>query len=335
MILAELESCFEIVKVTDSTRWLPLRYLRIVAKLIRASKKDFDIAFVGFLGQPLMLLMRKLTAKPIVFDAFLSVYDTLCFDRMVISPHSLAGKIAFWLDQTSCDRANKICLDTQAHAAYFQDTFSVPQDKIESLFVGCDERVFYPRSDQNSIPLVLYYGSYLPLQGIDTIVRAAKQLENIPDLRFRIIGVGIETSRIRKLVSDLRVTNIEFLPPVPLHTLPEQIRQAMICLGGHFGASEKASRVIAGKTFQFLAMGKPTIVGDNLANRELLTHGTDAWFCKMADPDALASSILTLWRDPGLRQQLGQNARNTFVQKASLQALTPKLRLIVEQLASF
>ena len=114
------------------------------------------------------------TRKPILFDAFLSVYDTLCFDRKRFAPSSPAGRLAFWLDRTSCSLGDLVLLDTEAHARYFCDTFGVPPAKVRRLFVGCDETVFFPRTIQSPQPLVLFYGTFLPLHGIDIIIRAAK-----------------------------------------------------------------------------------------------------------------------------------------------------------------
>ena len=61
---------------------------------------------------------------------------------------------------------------------------------------------------------------------------------------------------------------------------------------------EKGKRVIAGKTYQFLSVGVPTIVGDNPANREL--RNQENWsevkdkviFSKVGNPDALAKTII-------------------------------------------
>jgi glycosyltransferase involved in cell wall biosynthesis len=332
VLCAALSNYFNVIEVTDGHHLLPLRYLRVIIKLLSVSRNDYEAMVVGFLGQPLMIVARLLSSKPILFDAFLSVYDTLCYDRKIFAPGSLVGKTAFWLDQRSCELADFIILDTTAHVEYFHTTFGIPRNKLASLFVGCDEDIFYPRPIKSTTPVVLYYGSYLPLQGIDVIVRAAKLLENHAEIHFRIIGEGMESHNIQSLVQDLEVSNIEFLPPVPIEELPDHIGQATVCLGGHFGSAEKASRVIAGKTFQCIAMGKPTIVGDNPANRELLTHGFDAWFCSMNDPQALANAILQLVNNPTLCEDLGKHAYQTFKRKASIQVLSEKLRDIVERL---
>ena len=332
MLQACLKANFSVLAATDRASVLPARYLRVAAKLLKAPA-DYDLACVGFLGQPLMPLMRRITRRPILFDAFLSIYDTLCYDRRRFAPQSLAGRLAFWLDRTSCAQADLVMLDTQTHTHYFQQTFGIPAEKLTHLFVGCDERVFFPRPTIQT-GYVLFYGSFLPLHGIEVIVRAARLLQADTRIRFRVIGNGLEYGRIRRLAEALQLSNVDFAPPVPLSALPDQIAGATVCLGGHFAGSDKAQRVIAGKTFQCLAMGKPTIVGDNPANRELLTPGFDVAFCPPADPEALAQAILTLVNDPDLRAHLSENARATFLARASVAALSPQVRQMVERLVA-
>lgn len=331
--LACLQQNFKVFPVTDSHPWWVVRYSRLTMRLL-ATRHRYDLAFIGFLGQPLVLWMHLLTRKPILFDAFLSVYDTLCFDRQQFAPTSVAGRIAFWLDYISCKLADLVVLDTRSHADYFHKTFQVPDSKLRVLFVGADETLFYPRpSPDMRSHLVLFYGSFLPLHGVDIIIRAAKLLESYPGIHFRLIGNGPEYPSVRQLAHQLDIQNVEFHPPVRLKELPEEIARATVCLGGHFGTTEKAKRVIASKTFQCLAMGKATIVGDNSANRELLTPGHDAWFCPMGDPEALAEAILVLINDPDLRTHLGHNARQTFLNKASIAVLSQQVRQMVEEAA--
>ena len=71
----------------------------------------YNLIFVGFYGHLLMLLagvLARLRRIPVLFDVFVSNYDTLVQDRRKISPTSLAAKLARWLDLTSCGLASHL-----------------------------------------------------------------------------------------------------------------------------------------------------------------------------------------------------------------------------------
>jgi glycosyltransferase involved in cell wall biosynthesis len=333
LLLDSIETFFNVKKITSSNRSLPLRYASIIFRYPKLLWNKHHLCLIGFLGHPLVPIARLFTARPIIFDMFISIYDTLIYDRQSFSPGTAIAKIAFWIDQFSCAKANLILVDTQAHAEYIQDTFRIPKEKIKVLFVGCDEKIFTPANLESDPDLVLYYSSYLPLHGTEVVVRAAKILQTLsPSIHFRMIGNGLEYSRIRNLADQLNVKNIQFLPFVPLSQLPKHLSESGICLGGHFGSSEKAKRVIAGKTYQCLAMAKPTVVGENQANHELLTHGKDAWFCEMDNPQALANAIIELRQNEQLSKMLGTEARITFLAKASYQVLRLQIKETIEDL---
>jgi glycosyltransferase involved in cell wall biosynthesis len=294
--------------------------------------RRYDLVYVGFYGYLLMLPVGLLARQPVLFNPFISTYETLVLERKRFREASLGARLAFWLDQVACRGADRLILDTQAHVDYFVQQYHLPRDKFDVVYVGADETVFYPRPEVSEEPVVLYHGAYLPVHGVETIVRAAGLLDGKSPLRFRLIGEGLEYRQARDLAEELDVSNVEFLPPQPWPQMPGQIARASICLGGHFGTAGKAGRVIAGKTYQYLAMGKATIVGDNAANRELLAHGQDAWFCPMADPKGLADGIQALAKDSDLRECLGQKARGTFLKRASTPAINERIRQVVEAL---
>jgi glycosyltransferase involved in cell wall biosynthesis len=335
MILRALERNFQVVRVTNSSRPFILRNLLIVLKLLPKLWKEHDGVFVGFYGQPLLPIVKLLTRKPIVFDAFVSTYDTLCFDRKWFKPNSIGGRLAYWLDRYTCLLADRVLLDTKTHADYFAETFDLPREKFSVLYLGYDDNTFYPRDVQPTEDpqqfIVFYYGSFLPLQGIEYIIRAAKLLEHEPAIQFQIAGRGSTYREIRRLAKDLTVTNVEFMGWIPYHQLPIAIACASICLGGHFSAIGKAQRVIAGKTYQFLAMAKPTIVGDNPANRELFTHKKNVYMCRMADEEALAAAIMALKDDQRLRKQIAAEGFRLVTTTLNTEKLSQNLLSIIEK----
>ena len=322
----------EILDCTDSSSSYPARYCKVLCKFITRSKKHISFVFIGFFGQPLVPIIRRLTKKPIILDAFLSAYDTMCFDRKRFKPDSLAGKFFYWLDKHSCENSDRILLDTNAHIDYFVSTFGLQREKFQRVFVGADESLFYPRDVNREYDKfrVFYYASYLPLHGMEFIILAAKRLMPQKDIEFRIVGKGPEQKRILKLADDLGVKNITFVDWVPYEDLPLEIAKADLCLGGHFSDIEKAKRVIAGKTYQFIAMKKPVIVGDCAANREFFTDKENAYMVKMGNADALAEAILELRDNDFLRGKIAEEGYKAFMEKGSIDKISAELKSIIE-----
>jgi glycosyltransferase involved in cell wall biosynthesis len=290
--------------------------------------RRYDLVFVGFYGHLLMLPVGLLSRAPILFDAFVSNYDTLCFDRQIFAPRSLPGRLAFWLDQSSCRLATFVLVDTQLQAEYFRHTFHLAPERVGALPVGCNEDLFSPQppSPRENVTAVLYYSTFQPLHGVETVVRAAHLLGGESRLRFKLIGTGPDYAQVRRLAENLRVENIAFLPTVPLETLVNEIATADICLGGPFGHSDKASRVIPGKIYQILAMERPLLAADSPANRELLTHGETAYLCQQDSPEDLAAAILKLHQDTALREGLAQTGRALYLKRCSEAIIAEQLR---------
>ena len=308
-------------------------YPNVLGKFILKRKKDFDLIFVGFFGQPFIPIIKKLTNKPIMLDAFFSIYDTMCFDRQRFKPKSLCGRFLYWLDKHSCELSDNVLLDTDAHINYFVDTFGLEREKFQRIFVSADDSIFYPRKameDGNKFK-VFYYGTYHPLQGIEHIIGAAKKLEHYMDIEFKIVGKGMQHKKIMKFVQELDVRNITFINWIPYETLPLEIAKADVCLGGHFSSIDKARRVISGKTFHFIAMKKPVIIGDNLANRELFEDKKNALFVEMGNEDALADAILELKDNVSLREKIAEEGYKTFKEKCTPRIIGEEIKEIMEE----
>ncbi len=293
-------------------------FLRLIPRMV---KKDFDFVFIGFFGQLLTQLIAPFVKKPIILDMFVSAFDTLVEDRKLTDEKSLLSRYLFKLDKRSGSRASLIFVDTNAQAEYFHETFGIPSSKMKRVFVGCDETLFHPLPEKPGSRTVLYYCSYLPLHGVNVVVEAAELLQDDPSVTFKIIGKGIEYGKIEKSIQEKQLKNIELADPVSIDQLPAEIQDSLICLGGHFGTSAKACRVIPGKVFQMIAMGKPVIVGDNAANHELLTHQVDSWFCEMNKPVSLADAISTLCHDEAMRNKIAEGALKTYQRSAKSELL--------------
>jgi glycosyltransferase involved in cell wall biosynthesis len=203
--------------------------------------------------------------------------------------------------------------DTYQNADYFHDTFHISKDKFRRLLIGAEDDIFYPRpieKPDDDIFRVLFYGTYIPLHGIQHIIHAAKILEK-ENIHFQLIGKGQTFPEIQTLSKNLNLSNVEFIGMVDYLKLPEYISQSDVCLG-IFGGTEKSMRVIPTKAYQILAMRKPLITGDSPGARELLKNRKNALLCEMADPKSLASAIMELKDDEQLRNNLATKGYQLF-----------------------
>lgn len=335
LILKGLQNCsYNIIDCSDTSKTYLARFIKTGYKFLAAKKEGINFVFVGCLGHHLVPMIKKTTAKPIIFDPFVSTYDTMCLDRKKFKSDSPAGKFFYWLDKYSCEQAGRILLDTDAHIDYFSSTFGLPKNRFHRVFVGADESVFFPRKAEREDRRfrIFYYSSFLPLHGMAYVVQAARKLQNDKEIEFLVVGKGQEHKKVRNLAQRIGVENVRFIDWVPYENLPREIANADICLGGHFSDIEKAKRVIAGKTFQFIAMKKPVIVGDCPGNRELFTNRENALFAKMADADSLAAAILELKNDEPLRTKIAEEGYKTFIEKCTTDAIGRELKRVVEGL---
>lgn len=277
-------------------RWL-FRYPLLVARYLCAPRHD--AVMVGYLGQIDVLVLwpfARLRGVPIVWDAFLSLYDTMVADRRMLSPRHPAARGLFALEWLACRVVHRIILDTQAHAEYFAAKFGIAPERFAVAFVGVEPEAFPPRpsSDPHRDPgaplTVLFYGQFIPLHGIETILRAA-QMTAGDAIDWVLVGRGQEEARIRAMIDSGPDARLRWVPWVPYAELKDWIHRADVCLG-IFGDSDKAARVIPNKVFQILATGTPLITRDSPAIRELLSPDTDGvWLIPPADPAALAMAV--------------------------------------------
>ena len=284
---------------------------------------------VGFLGQQIVPFAKLISRKPIIFDAFLSLYDSNVFDRKTVKRRSVRAFYYWILDWLSMRLADIVLFDTDQHIKYASEEFGININKFRRIWIGARDDVFYPMPKSNSGEfLVVFHGSFIPLQGIEYILKAAKICEK-DGIDFLIIGDGQEKKKMIKLSGELGLKNVEFAGFMSQEWIREKIARADVCLG-IFGDTQKTQRVIPNKVYECLAMQKPVITADTSAVRELFDE-EDLMLVKVADPESLADGIIRLKRDPALMNKIAINGYNKFKDNASIRILGEKLKNIVNE----
>lgn len=305
-------------------------YARLIWSLARVERPDLVlVGYPGYFDVPMLAPIAKVRRIPIVFDPFVSLYDTLVEDRAMRGPASAAGRLSRVADRVACRLATLVLVDTPSHADYFVRATGISRDRVRVLWLGAQEDVFGPQPEIEPTPgLVVFHGTFVPLQGLPTIIRAAKLLED-KNVRFRIVGDGQERPAIERLARELGALNIELPGRVPREDIPREIAAAALCLG-IFGTSEKARRVIPNKLFESLAVGRPVVTADTPAIRSAFSGEVEV--VPPGDSQALAAKVEALLANPARLDELSSAGRRRFERDYSEAALSRQLRGYIEEL---
>lgn len=302
------------------------RMARAEGALARRKDDDADVVVVGYPGHfDMPAAKRTARGRPVVFNALVSLHDTLVGDRARFRPRSPAAGILRAVDNGAFGGADLVVADTEAHAAFFRRAFGLSDERVAVALVGADEPLFRPGWHPPEPFHVLFVGKLIPLHGLETILTAAAL---VPEVPFRVVGDG----QLAGLL-DGRPANVEHVPWIPYEELPDAYRAAG-CALGIFGTGDKAARVIPNKVFQALACARPVVTADTPAARELLTDREDALLVPAGDAEALAGAVRRLAADDALAERVARAGRETFEAHASEDVLGARWRSLLERAAA-
>ncbi len=293
-----------------------LNFFKFIFVLFKMGKdKDyiFFVSFSHYFAPALWLFKFFHPKKIIVFDAFISIYDSFVYDRQLVKKKSIKALYYYLLDFILCHSCDVFLFDTIEHQNYFIKTFKISSRKKKIIMPVCvDFELINSIEKKNIIPGdgfdIFFYGSYIPLQGIEYIIQAANILKENKKLRFILLGSGQEYNKILSLVKDLSLGNVYFLKKTDYSSIISLVKSAHICLG-IFGNSAKASRVIPNKVLECLAASKILITGKNCALARYFNDNDDIIFCNMADSKNLSEKIYYVFQNYEQFGYMGKNGQ--------------------------
>jgi len=308
--LGDIEACLKKLPVVDLV-WLPCFRQRDVRAARRwANKKNI----------------------PLIFDPLISTYDKQVWERKKFSEESRqANKLLKW-EQSLLQSVDYVVADTELHAQFYADVMGVNVNKLAVLPVGAEESLFIPQYGGLNTPLhILFYGSYIGLQGPDVIAKAI-QIYNGPEVEWHFIGNGPLRKQIQESLTDR--ANVYFTDWIPYTDLPDRIAQADICLG-IFGFTDKTRRVIPNKVYQALSCARPVVTCSSEAYPESLRKNVNSglFFVPAGDANALAKMMVKLAEQADLVLSSRANAEQSYQQYFSIKILKERFAAILHNIA--
>ena len=313
----------ELIEAINKSRGF-LRYIQTISSLlsIRICKNP-RLYILGFRGYEIYFIVRLITiGKILVFDHMMSPYDSLVSEKKSINKGGVLDRLICCYEKCILCLSDIILTDTILHRDFYIQKFNVPPQKIIEIPVGTDEETFHasslPFNKKHDNFNVLFYGTFLPLHGVEIILMAAHVLRDSP-IQFKIIGgKGRNLKFFYNLIYELGLSNVHHEMWVPYDILPQMIHDADVCLGGPFSGTGQAKRVISGKTFQSLAMAKATIIGQ-IDHDYGFVDKKNCLIVRQASHTELADKIVWCFENREKLHSLGENGYTLYKERFSIE----------------
>lgn len=203
----------------------------------------------------------------------------------------------------------------------------------ESIAPGPRDNWFREKHGLTSRFVVSYAGVMGFAQGLEVVIEAADLLRDEKDVVFVLVGEGVRKASLEADAARRRLPNVRFLPLQPPELYPDVLSASDACL---VTLNPKLrTPVVPGKLQAIMAAGRPAIASlhaDGDAPRIMEEVGcgiaTDP-----ADASTLASAILTLSRNPELRDRMGGNGREYALKHYSVDTAVDRYAKVLEAAA--
>jgi len=318
------ENGVEVKEIADETPgWR--KYLNI-ARAYRACRKECDMVMIGFAGSILVIFMKLLTRKKILYNALSSFYDSMIISRKKGKTLSLSAAWYYLIDYLAFHLADLSFIECKAQKDLIVRVFNVAPKKLSVHFVGTNDAEFYfnPAIPKLKQFTVVFRGSFLPEAGVDVAIRAAKELEH-EHINVRIIGRGLLQNEIENLIQELKPAHVEFITAMlPIEILRAKMQECHLSLG-QLANHPRVHTTIPHKVFDSMAMKLPCLTGENKGVMEILDDNQTCFTFPPGDHHALARKIIELRDVPEELERVAENAYRLYQREFTPKILTRKM----------
>lgn len=204
---------------------------------------------------------------------------------------------------------------------YLRREYQLPNECIEVITSWCDPNEIIPASKATNFRikhsltgfLVIYAGNMGRSQGLDTVLDAAKLLqESYPEIQFVLVGEGdvVEILSARKIEDKLN--NVHILPAVSKAEYPEVLASSDVSLVSLDHSLEGLA--VPSKSYNILSSGRPLIA--LMSNNCEISYMIAEHHCGVqvdpGDAEQLAEIIASLSTNPAQVMTMGSNARTAL-----------------------
>ncbi len=316
------------VKVGPSLAKIPLDLLLFFKAWNLMARHRYDVVHAVEESAFLALWIKKRFRCRLIYDMDSHISDQLRYTGFLSSGPLL--NLVQRLEKAACRQADlviTVCPSLTAIARHIAPEARVVQIEdapLQAAFREDTEGAERLRGELGigDRPAVVYTGNLESYQGVDLLIRAARQVvEKIPEVCFVIVGgEPYQVSALEKLARQLELQgNVIFTGKRPLEEMPAFMTLATLLVSPRIAGENTAL-----KLYTYMQSGRP-IVATRLPTHTQVLDDSCA-ILVAPDPNMLAGGILRGLREPVQARALAQEAAARVAARYSLASFKHKVR---------
>ena len=186
----------------------------------------------------------------------------------------------------------------------------------------------------NSYFTLLYIGDTGLRRGLQTAIGAVARLKDrIPEIRLVVVGRNTTDKVLRAQVARFNIAPwVDFQGWQPEALFPSYIAASTVCISP-LHRNPHHDTTYANKICQYMSMGKPLLVSDATAQKQLVERVGAGLVHRATDQDDFAKKVAQLYTDQMLAKQLGDNGRRFISQKFHWEKTSEKLIALYQNIS--
>jgi colanic acid biosynthesis glycosyl transferase WcaI len=218
----------------------------------------------------------------------------------------------------------------------------VPEKKVEVLYNWCDDELICRDEPDEQLARnlglagkfnIMFAGNMGAAQALDSVIEAAALLApRYPDIQFVFIGSGTDAKALKALTAAKTLTNVLFLPRMPIKNIGNVLRLADGLLV-HLRKDPLFAITIPSKTQAYMAMGRPILMAVEGDAAKLIKRAQAGLSCEPQNPRFIADAVELLYKLPSAqREQLGLNGMTFYDRELSFARAATRYERIFESI---
>lgn len=285
------------------------------------SVKKIDCVFLvstppiqGMMGA----IIKKFRGKPFIYN-LQDIFPDSLINNGLAKKNGLLWNIGRKIENFTYRHADKIIVISQDFKRNIMEK-GVPEEKIEVIYNWVDQNcVVNINRDNNKLFdkygldrskfYVTYNGNIGLSQNIEMLLNVAEEFQDTyKDIHFVLVGDGSYAEETKKIINDKKLKNIHMLPFQPYEDISHVFSLGDVSLVISKPGTGSAS--VPSKTWSIMSAQRPVLANfDENELKEIIDNNKCGYFTKAGDRESFKLSIIKLYQNRDMANQMGQNGR--------------------------